>query len=214
MPDQWIAACLSNDLPPGVVIPSVCGGTDIVVWRSASGKVSAWNDRCQHRGMRLSHGFVRGETLSCIYHGWVYGEGGACKSIPAHPDLIPPEAIRAVAFSCVESQNLVWVAPAEVKTLPPEVGDLIPVRSIALEGNIASVQQLLSESFTLRDDGSLRGHAALAGNELALALMFQTLTDGRLKLHCLMEKTEDQAQLRDVSRWLENLRRDVERTKA
>ena len=147
MPAQWTAACLSDDLPPGVVTPGVCNGSDVVVWRSASGKVSAWNDRCQHRGMRLSHGFVRGETLSCIYHGWVYGTGGVCKSIPAHPNLAPPEAIRAQTFSCVESNGIVWMAEAGADGAPPEVGELTPVRSLVIVGSAKLLQQALPAGF-------------------------------------------------------------------
>ena len=80
----WTAVCIAADLPAKVVMPSVCDGTDIAVWRSASGQLAAWADRCPHRGMRLSHGFVRGEALNCIYHGWTYGADGGCTRIPAH----------------------------------------------------------------------------------------------------------------------------------
>ena len=72
---------------------------ELAVWRSASGRIAAWRDRCPHRGMRLSHGFVRGESLNCIYHGWTYGADGACRRIPAHPEVVPPATIRADATS-------------------------------------------------------------------------------------------------------------------
>jgi len=63
------------------------GREDLVVWRSASGVLSAWENRCPHRGMRLSHGFVRGESLACAYHGWHFECSGRCHYIPAHPDF-------------------------------------------------------------------------------------------------------------------------------
>src|SRR3989338_6664161 len=108
MGTEWVAVGLSRDLPAGVAMPALWQGRELAVWRSASGKLSAWNDRCPHRGMRLSHGFVRGETLACIYHGWVYGTSGSCIHIPAHPDLVPPATIKAETFLCVEAGGVVW----------------------------------------------------------------------------------------------------------
>ncbi|MGO7418409.1 Rieske 2Fe-2S domain-containing protein, partial [Rhizobium ruizarguesonis] len=49
-------------------MPARTAAGSIALWSSASGRISASADRCPHRGMSLSHGFVRGETLSCIYH--------------------------------------------------------------------------------------------------------------------------------------------------
>jgi nitrite reductase/ring-hydroxylating ferredoxin subunit len=193
-----------------VVIPIVCNGTDVVIWRSASGKVNAWNDRCQHRGMRLSHGFVRGERLSCIYHGWTYDTGGVCKFIPAHPDLTPPEAIRAEAFSCVESRDLVWVAASDIQTLPPDVGRLAPVRSFVIAGTVAKLQQALPSDFELFEDTILRGRVTLANREISIALVLQSPADGRLRTHALSEPTDDASDLIAISRWLEDIRRTVE----
>jgi len=61
---------LSRNLAQRQVMRAVLmqpGGNDldIAVWRSVSGVVNAWENRCPHRGMRLSHGFVRGESLAC-----------------------------------------------------------------------------------------------------------------------------------------------------
>jgi nitrite reductase/ring-hydroxylating ferredoxin subunit len=209
LPALWTPACLSIDLPPGVVIPSVCDGADVVVWRSASGTVSAWNDRCQHRGMRLSHGFVRGETLSCIYHGWVYGKGGVCKSIPAHPSLTPPEAIRAQAFSCVETTGLIWLAPKGIETLPPDFAGFNPVRSIVINCTFAQLQDALPKRFHLDAAQTLSGTISVAGDSVALALAMQRLPEGRLKMHTLSKATEVSV-LVAISRWLENLRREMQ----
>src|SRR6478609_5295137 len=91
---SWTPVALSADLPAGTVIPARISAGSIALWRSESGRLSPSADRCPHRGMSLSHGFVRGEALSCIYHGWSYAQGGNCIRIPAHPGLTPPETIR------------------------------------------------------------------------------------------------------------------------
>ena len=102
---SWTPVALSADIPPATVAPGLFGDHDLALWRSASGRIAAWFDRCPHRGMRLSHGFVRGEALSCIYHGWSYGASGGCRHIPAHPNLEPPEAIRVPVRGLLGGRN-------------------------------------------------------------------------------------------------------------
>lgn len=107
--EGWHAVALSRDVPVGQPLPVILGGREIVVWRGESGAVRAWVDRCPHRGMRLSFGFVRGDTLSCLYHGWRYRLDGGCEHIPAHPDLVPPKTITADAYPTAEAAGLVWL---------------------------------------------------------------------------------------------------------
>lgn len=128
MPD-WIPVALGDDIPLSTVIPFSYDGQDHALWRSASGKLAAVPDRCPHRGMRLSHGFVRGERLNCIYHGWAFDNEGQCRRIPAHPDLVPPQAIRVQVLSIVERGGVVWVSP-DAGGLTPDLGGLTPLRQI------------------------------------------------------------------------------------
>ena len=44
-------------------------GESIVLWRDGAGKVHALEDRCPHRGARLSLGWNLGERVACWYHG-------------------------------------------------------------------------------------------------------------------------------------------------
>ena len=107
---RWIPIAVSADILDGTVVPANLPSGPIAVWRSASGKLFANGDRCPHRGMRLSHGFVRGESLSCIYHGWRYGTDGACQKIPAHPTVEPPKTINCTPFPVMEANGVVWCA--------------------------------------------------------------------------------------------------------
>lgn len=100
---------LTRDLPPKRVMRAKVNGQDLVVWRAANGDIAAWDNRCPHRGMALSHGFVRGNSLACLYHGWHYGGSGTCSYIPAHPELTPPETIKTRVFSVQESDGVIWV---------------------------------------------------------------------------------------------------------
>ena len=90
----WSPVGMSEALPRGGVIRVVVNEQDVVVWRGNDGSVRAWENRCPHRGMRLSYGFVRGNRLTCLSHGWGYDGQGSFVSIPAHPALTPPKTIK------------------------------------------------------------------------------------------------------------------------
>lgn len=131
---SWIAVALGRDLPPGTALPVILDGTELVLWRSETGRVAAWHDRCPHRGMRLSFGFVRGETLACLYHGWRYGTDGHCRGIPAHPDQPPASAIHARALPVAEVDGFVFLGrDGEVAPPTPSVPARTGVVSLTID---------------------------------------------------------------------------------
>ena len=86
-------------------------GQEIALWRSDAGAVNAWENRCPHRGVRLSIGFNTGGELRCQYHGWRFATGsGQCTFIPAHPTQKPASGVRAGVYAAVERCHLVWVS--------------------------------------------------------------------------------------------------------
>ena len=200
---RWIATGLSQDLPKAVVMAGHWQGHDLAVWRSATGRLQAWNDRCPHRGMRLSHGFVRGETLACIYHGWVYGADGGCKHIPAHPALTPPATITVASFACVEQDGVIWVAPADMAKAPPALAEVQSLRSISLTCDVAAV--LAAEPALLGQD-ILRGTVQMGGQGHEVCLLVQDGPAG-VTLHALCAVGAGKVA---ASRWLEGLRRRAE----
>lgn len=140
MMGSWTPVALSADLPAGTVMPAWTPAGSIALWRSQSGRVAASADRCPHRGMRLSHGFVRGETLSCVYHGWRYGRTGACLRIPAHPRLTPPETIRVETHEVEETDGIIWIALGHPPTRPPRLEGVVPLRSLTAHAGIAAIE--------------------------------------------------------------------------
>jgi len=202
---NWVANGLSKDLPPGVVMPGRWQGVDLAIWRSASGVLRAWKDRCPHRGMRLSHGFVRGEGLSCIYHGWTYGTDGGCRSIPAHPDLVPPAAIRVEAMACAEADGVIWVSAADEAGPLPDLAGLTPLRSLAVQAQPDRIAPALPGRRP--GPGGLRGPVATGSADSRLCLLLQDMAGGQTMMHALCGPKDDPVA---VSRWLEGLRRRVE----
>lgn len=193
---------LTRDIPARAVAPGRLGAEDVAIWRGESGRISVWSDRCPHRGMRLSHGFVRGEALSCIYHGWRYGEGGGCLRIPAHPELTPPGAIRAVAFAAAEAAGVIWAAPEAPGTEPPAYPGFTGFRSLAVEAPPERLAAALG--------GGER--ARLAG--LDVVALIQPLGPEACRLHLLAPEGAPPEALDALSAAAEGLRRDVERERA
>jgi phenylpropionate dioxygenase-like ring-hydroxylating dioxygenase large terminal subunit len=129
---MWVPIALSRDVPFGVTRAVVIDGEERVAWRAADGAVQVWEDRCPHRGMRLSLGFVRGKTLNCLYHGWTYEADSTCIRIPAHPDLKVPATIKARAFPANEAGGMIWTEVGEGSGRAVVRG-ATPVASLAID---------------------------------------------------------------------------------
>ncbi len=56
---------------------------EIVLWRDLAGQVRAVEDRCPHRGARLSLGWNLGDRLACWYHGVEVNGDGVVADVPA-----------------------------------------------------------------------------------------------------------------------------------
>ena len=70
--NQWYLACLLEELNHQNPLKKKICGEEIVVFKTASGKVGVMEDRCCHRNVNLSLGYVQGENIKCGYHGWEY----------------------------------------------------------------------------------------------------------------------------------------------
>ncbi|MGI9416458.1 MAG: Rieske 2Fe-2S domain-containing protein [Geminicoccaceae bacterium] len=219
----WTPVALSSDLPKGGVLRTFVDGRDLAVWRSRSGVVRAWDNRCPHRGMRLSFGFVRGESLTCIYHGWQYGIDGVCRYIPAHPDLTPPATLCTTAFACVEGRGLIWASLAANEDAPDvAIADAEPLRSLVVNRDIVTVRSMFAQArFPITDawtpsegdfstiddgDGLMIREGVLAGGSRRLIAALQPLPGDRTAAHVLTSPSASPLLKKSLSRWLERLR--------
>jgi nitrite reductase/ring-hydroxylating ferredoxin subunit len=106
---MWYPIAASHDLPLRHVYHAKLLDQEFAVWRADDGYVNVWQNRCLHRGVRLSIGINDGHELKCQYHGWRYANRTAgCTYIPAHPDRAPARTITNRIYPCVERYGLVW----------------------------------------------------------------------------------------------------------
>ena len=58
-------------------------GEPLVIYRDSAGELIAMADVCPHRSVPLSMGSINEkDELVCLYHGWKFGEKGACVDVP------------------------------------------------------------------------------------------------------------------------------------
>lgn len=189
MTTGWTPIALSRDVPAGVTRSALLDGKELVIWRG-DGAAHVWEDRCPHRGMRLSLGFVRDNSLNCLYHGWQYGAASSCIRIPAHPDLTVPPSIKANAYEAVEAGGLIWVRLAGEDTLPALPVDPIPVLSLAIEIDGLDAPSLV---------------AAFEGAQLHLR--WHRAGPGRIMVHAVLDGA---ANVTRAAAFLRRLRNDME----
>jgi len=140
----------SVHVQPGRIVQAVLHGQELAVWRNAQGTVQAWENRCPHRGMRLTMGRIVDDQLACAYHGWRFGSGGQCTAIPAHPGMTPPRTVCAKTYPVTERCGMVWIAmdqPDEDAPAIPPLADpqrrALFCRSFVTYASIQSVSEVL-----------------------------------------------------------------------
>ncbi len=96
---------------------------ELAIWRDDDGQINAWENRCPHRGTRLSIGLNTGKEIRCQYHGWRFtSQSGQCTFIPAHPNMEPSPRYCVNTYECIEKYGYVWVRLEKDKN-----GDLEPL---------------------------------------------------------------------------------------
>ena len=151
---RWFPVCRGGEAVARHVVHTALLGRELAIWRADTGTVNAWENRCPHRGVRLSVGTNLGNVLECRYHGWTFESGsGQCIERPAHPGQKPPALARARVFPCVEEYGYVWVRllgegeDADEDAQSPAVGSTQPaltLRSIHVQAPAAMVAESLA----------------------------------------------------------------------
>jgi ferredoxin-NADP reductase/nitrite reductase/ring-hydroxylating ferredoxin subunit len=128
----WYPVARSDDLPARHVYHGQVLGREVAIWRADDGYVNVWENRCLHRGVRLTLGLNEGRELRCQYHGWRYANRTAgCTYIPAQPADSPARTVCNLTLPAVERHGLVWTGEAPVGE-PPSPAVLADGRAFGL----------------------------------------------------------------------------------
>jgi phenylpropionate dioxygenase-like ring-hydroxylating dioxygenase large terminal subunit len=108
--NQWYLACLPEELEKQNPLKKKIVGKEIVIFKNKKGEIGIIEDRCCHRNVRLSLGYIKDDCIKCAYHGWEYNTDGECVHIPSFPagEQIPKTA-RVEKYSTQLKHKAIWV---------------------------------------------------------------------------------------------------------
>jgi len=96
-------------------------GEDLVLFRSAVGKLGLIEPSCAHRKANLSYGIPEPEGIRCAYHGWLYDVNGQCVDQPSEPEGSRfKEKVKLKAYKVQELGGLIFAY------MGPEPAPLLP----------------------------------------------------------------------------------------
>ena len=134
--DRWYALCPSRSVAVGELTRIDRAGEELLLWRDAAGTVHVQEDRCPHRGARLSHGVHMGDRVACNYHGVPVDADGVVVSVPGSPGCalegrlalrtFPAEEHAGVIFAWFGSSVATGRGPASEATTTPPVPLVLP----------------------------------------------------------------------------------------
>lgn len=185
---QWHPIASAEELEYRHTFHGQLLGREFAVWRADDGNVNVWENRCLHRGVRLSIGINDGTELTCQYHGWRYANRTAgCTYIPAHPADSPARTICNRTYPAVERYGLVWSGEApegELPTVDQLAGEgVLPLRPMPVNAAAQTVLDQLKSYCFQPSDALGEEEAAVsveARSELSIVLCS---TSGESKTH-------------------------------
>src|SRR6059058_3253943 len=103
----WHPVHRAEDLMPGQAKPIQIMSERFTLYRGEGGAPHVVGFRCAHRGTQLSAGWVEGDCIRCIYHGWVFDESGQCIEQPAEEKSFA-QKIRIPSYPTREYLGLIF----------------------------------------------------------------------------------------------------------
>lgn len=145
--DLWHPVAGECDLPYRHVFQAKLLGQELAIWRADDDNVNVWENRCLHRGVRLSIATNDGRELQCQYHGWRYANRtAACTYIPAHPANAPARTITNRTFPVRVAGGMVWTSIGEPLDDSPVAPDGLGLRPVPVGAPVEDVLEMLLES--------------------------------------------------------------------
>jgi 5,5'-dehydrodivanillate O-demethylase len=103
----WQPVAVASSIAPGSAAPIRVLGERLTLYRGESGQPHIVAERCAHRRTLLQSGWVEGERIRCMYHGWLYDAAGQCVEMPAEDPSFPPK-VQITAYPAREYGGLIF----------------------------------------------------------------------------------------------------------
>lgn len=82
--NQWYVVLESSQVQAGKLFGVKRLNKDLVFYRNSDGAVVCMEDKCSHRGAKLSIGELSNNCVKCPFHGFEFNSDGECVKIPAN----------------------------------------------------------------------------------------------------------------------------------
>ena len=103
----WYVAAWDHELIDGKLLARTILEKPVLLYKGDSGRAVALDNRCAHRGAKLSNGRLEGDSIRCMYHGLKFDPSGRCVQIPGQDNIPPKLGVRS--YPVVERDHLVWI---------------------------------------------------------------------------------------------------------
>ncbi len=145
--NSWLVAGLLADVAePGDYFVFDLGREQILVTRTATGKLAAFYNVCQHRGNRLVHECRGNAThFRCAYHAWTYDTAGTLTNIPYAERFAEPVDTADRALAPVHVDEWAGMVFVHLGASPPPLKDY-------LGGVVEHLTPYAFERMTLMED--------------------------------------------------------------
>ena len=131
--NSWYVAAWDHELIDGKLLARTILDKPVLLYKGESGRVVALDNRCCHRGAKLSNGRMEGDDVRCMYHGLKFDPSGKCIQIPGQDNIPPKLGVRS--YPVVERQHLIWIWMGEAaKADPSKILDFTYLRDPAWRG--------------------------------------------------------------------------------
>ena len=104
--DCWYVAATTPELGRELIGRTLLD-QPVVMFRREDGTPVALEDRCAHRFLPLSQGYLVGDRVQCGYHGMEYDGTGACVHVPGQKTI--PDGAKVGTFPLAEKWQFVWI---------------------------------------------------------------------------------------------------------
>jgi phenylpropionate dioxygenase-like ring-hydroxylating dioxygenase large terminal subunit len=107
--NHWYLICPESELKKQIIDRKILN-REIIIFRDEKGGIAALENRCCHRNVRLSLGYLDRGRVICGYHGWKYDSTGNCIEIPSqYAESKIPHTARIRSFPTRVFNNWIWV---------------------------------------------------------------------------------------------------------
>ena len=103
----WYVAAWDHELIDGTLLARTILEEPVLLYKGDSGRAVALDNRCCHRGAKLSNGRLEGDCVRCMYHGLKFDATGKCIQIPGQDKV--PATMGVRSYPIVERDHLIWI---------------------------------------------------------------------------------------------------------